>query len=60
MSAHLHSDGQPEGSKVVPLGGVLNCRPDWRVWPLARALRLRVVVARDADANAMPPAHSGP
>ena len=50
MSAQLHSDGQPEGSKVVPLGGVLNCRPDWRVWPLARALRLRVVVARDAGA----------
>lgn len=34
-------------STVIPLDGMLNWTPDWRVWPLARALRLRVVVARD-------------
>ncbi|WP_290902717.1 GspE/PulE family protein [Aquabacterium sp.] len=49
MSAQLQSNGQPEGSNVLPLDGMLNWTPDWRVWPLARALRLRVVVARDGD-----------
>lgn len=32
---------------VVPLGSVFHGEPDWRAWPLARALRLRVVVQRD-------------
>ena len=32
---------------VVSLGSVFHGEPDWRVWPLARALRLRVVVQRD-------------
>ncbi len=32
---------------VVPLDSVFHGQPDWRVWPLARALRLRVVVQRD-------------
>ena len=34
---------------VVPLGSVFHGESDWRVWPLARALRLRVVVQRDAQ-----------
>lgn len=30
---------------------VLSCVPDWAVWPLAKAMRLRVIVARDAQAQ---------
>ncbi len=51
MSAQLQSQWQPIASNVLPLDGVLSWTPDWRVWPLARALRLRVVVARDDAAH---------
>jgi len=40
-------DGLLNGKADLMPDFVLDCTPDWRVWPLARALRLRVVVARD-------------
>jgi len=54
MSAQLQSNGLPQGDadNVLPLDGMLNWTPDWRIWPLARALRLRVVVAREAAQSA--------
>ena len=30
---------------------VLSCVPDWSIWPLAKAMRLRIIVARDAQAQ---------
>lgn len=34
---------------VAPQDPLLTCEPDWSAWPLAKAMRLRVVVARDAQ-----------
>src|SRR3990167_7162129 len=47
MSAVLKPDlaiqpGQDEAASI------LNWTPDWAIWPLAKAMRLRVVVAHDA------------
>ncbi len=48
MSAVLKPDPtiQPELDEAA---SILSWTPDWAVWPLAKAMRLRVVVAHDAD-----------
>ncbi|RTL31634.1 MAG: type II/IV secretion system protein [Burkholderiales bacterium] len=53
MSAVLQSLVEPEGMGQEPYAvSPLSWQPDWVAWPLARALRLRVVVARDGAGQA--------